>query len=105
MGDDQPVLLAQTVERRQELVAPLCGDERRLGGRGRVPRAASAAARRTSTSRRLAVRRRFRASFATIRQSHGRNGDPRRNRPSARNALTNASCAASWASASFPVTR
>ena len=35
-------------------------------------------------ARRPAARRRLRASFATIRRSQGRNGDPSRNRPSAR---------------------
>src|SRR5207248_621208 len=44
-----------------------------------------------------------RASWATIRRSHGRNGFSSRNRPSARHAFSTASCAASSASAALPV--
>ena len=63
------------------------------------------AARRARPARRPAERRRFRASLATIWSSHGRNGEPRRKRPSARWALTKPSCAASSASAALPATR
>ena len=47
----------------------------------------SSAARTASPARRPAERRRLRASLATIRSSHGRNGAPSRNRPSARMGL------------------
>jgi predicted HicB family RNase H-like nuclease len=56
-------------------------------------------------TRRAAERRRFLASFATMRSSHGSSGSPVRNRPSARHALTKASCAASSASSVFRVKR
>src|SRR5439155_6126401 len=37
-GEHEPVALGQAVQRREEPVAPLGGEKRRLGGRGRVPR-------------------------------------------------------------------
>ncbi len=55
-----------------------------VSGDGATSPETTAAARRASPARRPADRRRFRASFATIRSSHGRKGDPSRNRPSAR---------------------
>ena len=66
------------------------------------PEAAVPATRSVIPARRPAERRRLRASFATIRSSHGRNGAPSRKRPSARYALTNPSCTASSASARSP---
>ena len=53
----------------------------------------------------VAERRRLRASLPTIASSHGRNGAPARKRGSARQAFTNASCAASSASAAEPANR
>ena len=65
----------------------------------------TAAARSASPARRPAARRRLRASLATMAGSQGRNGAPARKRGSARHAFTNASCAASSASAEEPATR
>ncbi len=64
---------------------------------------AAAAARAVQPSRRPAARRRVRASLATIASSQGRNGAPAWKRGMARQALTNASWAASSASAAEPV--
>ena len=56
------------------------------GDRAVPPGRWSSARRRATAVRRPAARRRLRASLATIVRSHGRNGDPGRNRGSARNA-------------------
>ena len=80
-------------------VAPLGVEERRLGRRDRVVRAALLGHAQREPARRPADRTRLRASFATIASSQGRNGAPSRKRPSAACAFTKASCAASSASA------
>ena len=66
------------------------------------PEGSSVAARSARCARRPAERRRLRASLATICSSQGRKGAPARKRPSARQALTKPSCAASSASAALP---
>ncbi len=59
----------------------------------------------SAADRRAAERRRLRASLATIRSSQGRNRCRRSKPARLRKALTNASWAASSASAADPVTR
>ena len=97
---------AEPAERREQLLPPLPAETPAASGDGAAsPGAASAAARSASACRRPAERRRFLASLATMLSSQGRNGAPARKRPSARYALTNASCAASCASVSSPARR
>ena len=76
-GDRLTVVLRQPVERGDELLAPLGAEQGRLRGGGRLPGAngwpcAARSASAAGAGRR--ERRRLRASFATIRSSHGLNG-------------------------------
>src|SRR5918996_896824 len=69
------------------------------------PESGSSAARSASRSRLPADLRRFRASLATMRSTHGRKGASGRKRPRASNAFTKPSWTASSASAAEPVIR
>ena len=102
--EDEPVLLAQPLERREQLGALLRGEYPPLRGRSRAPRKLVRRAK-GEPSRRPSARRRLRASLATMARSQGRTGAPRRKRSGARHALTSPVWAASSASAAFRVIR
>ena len=104
--DRVAVLVRQTLDRVEQPRAALAREQQPPRGTGpRPPGGPRRRAQAERGSRRPAERRRFRASLATIRSSHGLSGAPRRKRPSARYALTKPSCAASSASAAFPPSR
>ena len=93
----------RSAARRERLSLRAAADDR-PGDAVPSPEDVSVAARSTRCARRPAERRRLRASLATIRSSQGRKGAPSRKRPSARQALTKPSCAASSASLALPAT-
>ena len=101
-GDDRAVAVVQPGQSGAQL-AGRDSTQRQVLGRARLP-TTNCRGRTASRSRRPWLRRRLRASLATICISHGRRGRPSRNRR-ARNAFTNASWVTSSASLSIPSPR
>ena len=97
--------VGQLLERGEQRAPAVGVEDGFLGRGGRLARGDRAAARTASCVAAPGRAARLRASFATICSSHGRNGSPARNRPSARHALTSPSWAASSASAALRVMR